>query len=372
MVLLHRDENAPMVLVVGGYWIESEDHVYEPTKLLQANQLIVEHRFFGESRPAPADWKTLDIRQAASDHNRIVTALNSVYQGKWISTGLSKGGMGAIFHRRFFPGDVDGTVAYSSPISYGTQDPRYAAFVAQAGTKGQCNDRLIKFQRSLLRERESMVRCMMSYATENGDTLNILGPDRAFEFAVLEFSFGFWMRTEQAQEDCEVFPDPSDDPKQAFRALAFHGNPTYFMDRLVNSYAGLHYQRATQLGTSAFLERPLSDQDLLRYPGEDVPRTFLPASIHTTFDPSAMQDIQNWVKRQGYELMLVYGSADPWSVGAIELGSATDRDSYRYTFEGGNHYSQISDLPEAERTAAIGTLCRWAGLSDNCPGLLAQ
>ena len=49
------------------------------------------------------DWEVLDIFQAAADHHRIVAALKSIYSGARINTGHSKGGMTAVFHRRFYP-----------------------------------------------------------------------------------------------------------------------------------------------------------------------------------------------------------------------------------------------------------------------------
>ena len=115
MALLHRDEAAPMVLYSTGYFINPTSGRTELTRLINANQLLVEHRYFEPSRPQPTDWKLLTIEQAARNHHRIVSALKPLYGAKWLSSGGSKGGMTSIFHRRFFPDDVDGTVAYVSP-----------------------------------------------------------------------------------------------------------------------------------------------------------------------------------------------------------------------------------------------------------------
>ena len=41
--------------------------------------------------------------------------LRPIYGAAWISTGASKGGMTVMYHRRFYPADVDGTVAYVAP-----------------------------------------------------------------------------------------------------------------------------------------------------------------------------------------------------------------------------------------------------------------
>jgi hypothetical protein len=49
--LLHRSVDAPVVLYSGGYSLGGFPFQYEPTALLGANQIALEHRFFGTSRP---------------------------------------------------------------------------------------------------------------------------------------------------------------------------------------------------------------------------------------------------------------------------------------------------------------------------------
>ena len=77
IALHHRDAAAPTVLASTGYmlWLPSQ-YLEEPTSMVGGNQLIVEHRYFSPSRPAPADWSKLTIQQAAADHHRIVQALS--------------------------------------------------------------------------------------------------------------------------------------------------------------------------------------------------------------------------------------------------------------------------------------------------------
>ena len=41
------------------------------TNLLDANQIMVEHRYFGKSVPDSLDWNYLNIKQSAADHHRI-------------------------------------------------------------------------------------------------------------------------------------------------------------------------------------------------------------------------------------------------------------------------------------------------------------
>jgi hypothetical protein len=136
--LLHRDERAPTPLVIytSGYSDFWGAGPTELTTLLAANQISIEHRYFGTSRPQPTDWSKLTVAQMAADEHAIITALRSIYGGAFITTGNSKGGMTAVFHRRFYPDDVEGTVPYVAPLSYNAPDPRYQAGFNQIGREG--------------------------------------------------------------------------------------------------------------------------------------------------------------------------------------------------------------------------------------------
>src|SRR5687767_6857803 len=92
LTVLHRSDTAPTVLASSGYGIRIAASRSEPTRLVEGNQVTVEHRFFDPSRPAGASWKRLNVQQAAADHHRIVVALKKIYGAAWVSTGASKGG----------------------------------------------------------------------------------------------------------------------------------------------------------------------------------------------------------------------------------------------------------------------------------------
>ncbi|MDP3442783.1 MAG: S28 family serine protease, partial [Ignavibacteria bacterium] len=80
--LSHVDYEKPVVLITEGY-SASYNYKSELSQILGANQIIVEHRYFGKSVPAPLDWKYLDIEQAAGDHHSIVQIFKTIYPGKW-------------------------------------------------------------------------------------------------------------------------------------------------------------------------------------------------------------------------------------------------------------------------------------------------
>ena len=129
--LRYAGANAPVSLHTTGYELFSSDSDLAATFF--TTEVEVEHRFFKTSTPASKDFSTMDIVQSAQDSHRIVELLRPVLGNHWVSTGHSKGGMTALFHRRFFPCDVDGSVPFVTPISYGLRDKRYGPFLQQIG-----------------------------------------------------------------------------------------------------------------------------------------------------------------------------------------------------------------------------------------------
>ena len=94
--LSHRGFDRPTVLVTEGYTC-NKPRKNELSNLLDANQLEVEHRFFGESLPDSINYTYLDLEQATADLHHINQLFKQIYKGKWISTGISKGGATTYF-----------------------------------------------------------------------------------------------------------------------------------------------------------------------------------------------------------------------------------------------------------------------------------
>ncbi|MFP2925899.1 S28 family serine protease, partial [Pyxidicoccus sp. 3LG] len=324
ITLLHRSTQAPMVLASSGYGIGTSPTQFEPTALLQANQLYVEHRFFGPSTPEPATYEHLTLEQAATDHHRIVKAFKPLYGGKWVSTGGSKGGMTSIYHRALYSRDVDATVAYVAPNSYGPQDPRYIQFLSRVGDAA-CRERIQAFQRDVLSRREELTPLMVETVVAQGDTLDVLGADKAFEFLVLELPFSFFQYT--PAEFCTFIPAPGAPVDEVVSALDGIVGFYNFSDSSLHYYAPYYFQAGTQLGSYRSDERHL--RDLVRYPRQYVPESMVPFSMEGYhFNYWSMPLIEAWVKGLGERILLVYGENDPWSTGAFEVRQRND--SYRF------------------------------------------
>jgi len=355
LTLLHTSVDRPTVLFSTGYEAVLTPRRAEPTVLLGGNQLQVEHRFFGTSRPANADHCLLTIRQAADDHHRVVRLFRRLYRGAWISTGSSKGGMTSVYHRRFHPGDVDGTVAYSAPNNVDDRDDTaYTRFLESVGS-AECREALRTVQRQALLRRSDLVARYESWAAANNTSFRIVGSaDKALEIAVIRAPFMFWQRNTAA--DRAAIPGSDCGADELYAWLDDITGLALYADTALQHYITYFYQLGTQLGYVSFPTRHLSG--LLRYPDAGEPRTFVPRDIPMRFDRDAMPDIDRWVHRHGSRLLFVNGAQDPSVAEPFRPGA---RDSRLLWAPDANHSTAIAELSPADRAEAIGMLTRWAG-----------
>ena len=214
--LVHRGVERPVVVGTSGYGLYQWSYPYpnEVTGIVRGNQLDLEHRFFKPSRPADPDWaEQLTIRQSAADQHRIIRAFQRIYDNRWLSTGISKGGMTMTYHRRFYPGDVHGTVAYVAPNDADDADDVYGEF--QAGVGGaayaECRAALVAVQRRILQDRA----WYRSRLADLGRFSLLGGPDRALEVAVIELYFAFW-QYQHAEFECDGVPGPDASRRQVW------------------------------------------------------------------------------------------------------------------------------------------------------------
>ncbi|MFE0193102.1 S28 family serine protease [Streptomyces sp. NPDC058989] len=361
LFLLHRATDRPMVLHTNGYDLDYQDPALraEPTEILKSNQISVEQRYFGTSTPHPTDWTKLDIWQAATDHHRIVRALRTLYRAPWISTGGSKGGMATVYHRRFYPHDVAGSVAYSALNNTGNRDGTAEdRFLERVGSAA-CRDALTAVQRELLgaRRMQTAGRIARS-AAAHGDTLHIVGgADRLLEFTTLMLPERFWMA--QGEEGCGRIPGRGATGAALYAWFDGVMGLQGYTDLSVSLVTASFYQLGTQLGMSERAAPQLAG--LLRHPGIQRIRTLVPRNIPMRFQPAAMPDIDRWVRRHGSELMFVYGGNDPVRAHPFRTGPGS-RDTHVYVGPHAGHHMSLDKLTPGDRERATATLRRWAGV----------
>ena len=84
----------------------------------KANYIQIEHRYYKYSAPDKC-WEQLDdcrAEEAAQDFHALFDAMKKVFKGKWVMSGVSKGGITTLLQHMFFPNDMDIFVPYSAPF----------------------------------------------------------------------------------------------------------------------------------------------------------------------------------------------------------------------------------------------------------------
>ena len=363
VMLQHKASDRPMVLYTSGYNTPETMFTAEPTALVDGNQISVEYRYFTPSRPEPTDWTKDNIWQAATDEHRLIGALKTIYSGKWISTGASKGGMTAVYHKRFYPRDVDGSVVYVAPNDVNNnEDSAYDDFFETVGTDAQCRAHVKALAREFLKRRPAMLQRFKAAADKGGWTFEILRTqDRAFENSVMDFEWAYWQYS--LQSDCPSLPpvDASDD--DLYASLDEISGLSFYSDQGLADYIPYYYQAGTQLGWPKPQFTNL--RPLLRYEDSYQPRTYVPRDIPMRFDNGrAMRDIDRWVRGNANHMLFLYGGNDPWGSEPFRLGRGS-RDSAVYVAPGMNHSGRIIDaLPADEKAKSIAFVKRWAGVKD--------
>lgn len=352
VLLGHVGFDRPAVVVIEGYSVYT-DKAGELTKLLNANQITIEHRFFANSRPDSIPWNYLTIKQAADDHHAIISALKKIYDQKWVSTGISKGGQATIYHRRFYPQDVDVSVPYVAPLNFSKEDPRYYSFFKTVGT-AECRKKIYNYQLYLFQNKQKLMPMVKQLAKTRNYTFS-MGIDRAFDLSVLEYSFSFW----QWCGSCAMIPDRTAILDEAFQHYVSVNPLSFFEDSDIKSNLPFYYQALTEIGMYGYEIEPFK-----KYLKDTTNITFefnLPNGVeNVSYIYEAMQDINNWVQNEGNNMLYIYGQTDAYFATAVEPSKNTN--AVRMVNPKGCHTTRIESFPDNMKESIYKVLEDWVGV----------
>ncbi|MCK4774935.1 MAG: hypothetical protein KAT30_09110, partial [Candidatus Krumholzibacteria bacterium] len=302
-------------------------------------------------KPAePRNWKYLTVRQAASDHHRLIQLLKTIYTGKWVSTGKSKGGQCAYFHRSFFPEDVDATVAYVAPMMFSREDPRILEWVrSKLGTETveQCEN----LQVTLMKNREHVLSSLSS-AVDPGDLF--INVDLFFELTVLNLPFDLFLRGEDIPGSLPV--DSNLEEKIDFYLEVIDLSP--YLKRNRNVQSTLHYQTATELGFYSYTRDHL--KQYLTYRDDLDCAAFADHDSVPAFNVQTMTTVLNNLKDSNPRMIMIYGAQDMWSACRIDTSGLIN--TVTIVHNGSGHDVSIRDLMHSERESVYNYLREWIGI----------
>jgi len=348
--LSHKDYSLPMVIELDGYDIDY-NRKNELATLLKCNKIVVEHRYFGESRPDSLYWDYLTVEQSAYDHHKIIETMKLIYNKQWVTTGISKGGQTTYIHKYYFPDDVNVSVCYVSPLNLTAEDPRVYHFLNHVGTR-ECRDKMVEFQREVLKREDELLPMFIEDTKEAGYSYSI-GNDRLiFEYVVLEYGFAFW---QWQYTNCSQIPDTTSSNEELFEHLKTGSSFNYFSDEEIEANLPFIYQAYSQMGYYGYNIMHL--KDLLQEVKEPTSRIFLPDYLNPVFDCCTMMYINTWIQKHGNNMIFIYGEIDAWSSTAIELTGETN--SIKMIKTGGNHRTRIKSFNEEDQQYILKTLQEW-------------
>lgn len=347
--LSHIDDKAPTVLVTEGYQAK-RNYLSEPARILNANQLIVEHRFFGESVPDTLDWSKLTTFQAASDHHHIVDLFKKIYTNNWLSTGISKGGQTTIYFRYYFPDDVKVSMPYVAPLNIEREDPRINLFLRTVGTP-ECRALLLDFQRKLLKMEDEILPFIKRYKRQNQIEFP-LSDGLVYEFAVLELPFTFW---QWAPFSCESLINIENTPEAMFYKLEEAGILDLYSVESQNYYLPFLVQAYHEIGYYNFdIDSLKTDLKYVQDPSNSV---FLPDSLHLPYLDNQMEKVHHWLANHGDNFVYIYGELDPWIATSPNPDSRTN--ALKMVLSGGSHATRLKDFTLKEQKKAIDLIKKW-------------
>ena len=348
--LSHKDESLPMVAELDGYNIDY-NRKNELASILKCNKIVVEHRYFGESRQDSLDWNYLTVKQSAEDHHKIIETMKMIYDEQWVTTGISKGGQTTYIHKYYFPDDADASVCYVAPLNLTAEDPRVYHFLDHVGT-AECRDKMLQFQREVLKREDELVPMFIEYTKSSAYNYSIGSYNFVFEFVVLEYGFAFW---QWQYTNCSQIPDTNASNEDLFEHLKEGSSFSYFSDQDIEANLPFIYQAYSQMGYYGYDITNL--KDLLKEVKEPTSRIFLPKYLNPEFDCCTMQDINNWIQKHGNNMIFIYGEIDAWSSTAVELTGETN--SIKMIKTGGNHRTRIKSFNEKDQQFIVNTLTDW-------------
>ena len=348
--LSHRSPDAPMVMVTEGYWAPS-NYTTELTRMLEANQLIVEHRYFDASVPDSIQWEYLTIEQAARDHHRIVQMFKRFYTGKWVNTGISKGGQTAMIHRAFYPKDVDVTVTYVAPFNMSREDPRLIDFFEKSLDRST-RERIRNFQIELLKRKISLMPLFEHLAREKGWSFS-MGMEKAYELCVLEYPFSLLQWCGPIDQIPESGAGNDELFRHFYRAIDF----SYFSDNDRDRFGPFFYQAYKELGYYAYLASPLLPY-MNCIKSDTVSSDFMvPVKGGVDFIGERPYQIQKRLTRSNPRMIHIVGENDPWSSTSPVFKALSN--SYKFVDPNGCHLTRIHTLPDSMQQQAMGLLKKW-------------
>lgn len=357
-LVCHVNEDSATVLVTEGYgldyYLTKPNYREELSEMFNTNCVIVEHRYFGESKPVLKDkgtyWNGLTTYNAATDHHRFAEAFHKLYHGKFIATGVSKGGICANMFRMYYPMDVDITVPYVAPLCDGPEDPRMAKAIMEYGTPDE-RQHIQDFMTYMFDNREVFIPMLKEHC-DTAELMPRIPIEELYDYAVMDMHVALLARGE-----IKKIPDYQKCPADTiFAFFVKYGAPEGFTP----SYDNMPYyvQAQRELGHYALIPENYKGKKALIDTHEYLRRCALPEACHANYNPTMRKRVLEYLNKEANQMIFIYGEYDPWTaVGIKDL--VNNPGVYVFINPGNCHRSKIRNFPDEMKDKISYLLSEW-------------
>lgn len=358
VVLCHRGFDRPTVLVTEGYdanYALREGYIEELSKLFDTNIITVEYRYFDKSMPKPCNWDYLTVENSLYDLHHVNQTLHTLYSGKWIATGISKGGQTTMFYRSYFPDDVDISVPYVAPLNRSVEDGRHEKFLQYEVSTKENRQKVLDFQLQLFQRKAQLLPMFEKFCADHHYTFNAPLAE-IFDFSVFEYAFAFW----QWGEDIAAIPAASASDQTVFDYWIKKCDPDYFSRQ--NPYFSFDVQAARELGYYGYYTKPFKKYLSIKTAKGYLHRLMLPDDAkNVKFSPALYRHTVDFLTKNDPKMVYIYGDIDPWGASGIYGLPFTKgkQNLHVYMCPGGSHKTRILSFPEPTRQEIIQFIKKW-------------
>ena len=365
-----QDATAVTVLQPEGYSIpkhyNNPNFKNELTILLNANQVIIEHRYFGSSIPDSLSKKFLTYEQASNDDHFIKEKLANLFTGKWVSTGVSKSGDAALAYRFYYPNDVDATVAYGISITTEAEDPRFDDYI-KGRRKTEEGKKINEAQINLLKNKKKLLPIFQkAFEFEKQDLTN-WDLETLYDYGVLDLEVSFWQYYKSLDDlKAEINMIVEEESKRdgfpvSMKLDTFEDRLTLFaaymtMGLISKKMTSHYYQAFSEGGYYGYDETPFLQYLKLK----DYPLSIF-AMEPTLFNGKLRQDEKKWTETKMEKVIFINGDNDPWAV--YKIKPAKGLDNLQILVTNANHTLKLKDLPNEDYKNVILKLNKWLELN---------
>ena len=348
----------PTVLVTEGYFAEygmRPDYEEELSALFDANVVLCEYRYFAESVPEPTNWDYMTVDNSLADYHHVRQVFGQLFTGKWISTGISKGGQTTMFYRATYPNDVDVSVSYVAPLNRAVEDGRHEKFLAkQVGTKEE-RKAIKEAMQELMRRKPELMEMFHEYNKEHKYTYYLPEED-IYDYCVLEYPFALW----QWGTPVSTIPSVTAGNQTWFDNLMEVAGPDYFA--YPNRFEPFDVQASRELGYYGYSLKSIKKWTSLKSTKGYLKEIMLPDSLRGyDFDPTLYNRTVKFLKEEDPTHIFIYGEIDPWSASGVctWLNCKKKKNMRVYVQPRGSHKARINNMPDDMKQEIIDRLTKW-------------